>query len=153
MIVICAVVLASCGTSKVVNEARKTINGEWTLSSITFPGNSNNLDVKLFNDATASCLENSTWSFVSNNNSGFYTVSGMSCDNTDNRYFQWSVDKVNAGGNFDFMLKPTDAQWNSTTDAGFRINLVSLTGTNMVWEQTVNFEGSPFTIQMNFNKN
>lgn len=147
-------ILVSCGPGKIAQEARKTINGEWTLTSITFPGNSNNLDVTLFNDATASCLENSSWSFVSNNNTGIYTVSNMECGNTEKRYFKWSVNTVNATtGDFDFMLKPTNESWDSSTNAGFRINLVTVTETNMVWEQTVNFEGEPFKIQMNFNKN
>ena len=70
------------------------------------------------------------------------------------RYFVWSIDDQNSTMNsFDFLLKPTDSKWNSTTgNQGFRINLVSLTETTMTWEQTVTLEGSPFVIRMNFTK-
>jgi hypothetical protein len=50
-------------------------------------------------------------------------------------------------------LKPTDSRYKSTTgDQGFRLNLVSLTETSMVWQQTVTLEGKPFVIRMNFTK-
>lgn len=150
----CAIFFFSCGPGKVVDEARKTIDGTWNLTSISFPGSSENLEVELFNDATASCLEGSNWYFVSNNNTGYYSVEDMEC-NTETRYFRWSVNAVNpTTGNFDFLLKPTNSDYDSTTgDSGFRINLVTLDATNMVWEQTVSFEGNPFTIRMNFSKN
>lgn len=146
-------ILTSCGSAEVVNEARKTLDGNWNLSSITFPGNAEDLNVELLGDANAQCLEGSDWHFVSNNNTGYYAVSDMDC-NTETAYFRWSVDAVDpATGNFDFILKPTNSDYESTMgDAGFRINLVTLTQTDMVWEQTVSFEGEPFTIRMNFNK-
>lgn len=153
-ILLTAVLMASCGASQVEREARKTFNGSWTLNNISFPNNSEELQVTLFEDATADCLRNSTWNFISNNNEGTYTISSPSCD-TSTRYFIWSIDEVNAAtGTYNLLLKPTNADHKSTTgNQGFRINLVTLTDTNMVWEQTVNFEGEPFTIRMNFNKN
>lgn len=148
-----SILLVSCGASKVEQEARKTINGDWNLSSITFPGTSENLDVKLFNTATAECLRNSDWNFVSNNNTGSYTITNMNCS-TGTHLFIWSVNEVNAAtGNYDLLLKPTNADFKSTTgNTGFRINLTNVSETTMVWEQTVNFEGKPFTITMNFTK-
>ena len=153
-ILIAAVLLASCGASQVQREARKTFNGSWTLSNISFPNNSENLQVTLFDDATADCLRNSSWNFISNNNEGTYVVSSPTCD-TSTRYFNWSIDEVNAAaGTYNLLLKPTNADHKSTTgNQGFRLNIVTLTDTNMVWEQTVNFEGQLFTIRMNFNKN
>jgi len=149
-----AALMASCGgTSKVAKEARKTFDGNWTLTSITYPNNTGEFDVTLFNEATASCFENSTWDFVSNNNRGTYTVSGVGCDGTSN-YFIWSIDEENTtAGLYDFLLKPTNEDYKSTTgDQGFRMNLRSVTENNMVWEQTVSLDGSPFTIRMNFSK-
>lgn len=144
---------ASCGTSKVAREARKTFDGDWTLTSITYPNNPGDFNVTLFNEASASCFENSTWDFVSNNNRGTYTVNGVGCDG-DTNYFIWSIDEENTPqGVYDFLLKPTNDNYKSTTgNQGFRLNLKSLTDTNMVWEQTVSLDGSPFTIRMNFSK-
>ncbi|NJW53374.1 lipocalin family protein [Salinimicrobium oceani] len=146
--------LVSCGSSKVANEARKTMNGDWQLTSITYPGNNQNVEVTLLDNIPARCLENSSWVFVSNNNTGSYQPSGMTCD-SNTRFFRWSIDDTNAAmGNFDLMFKPTNADHKSETgNTGYRINLSNLTGDQMVWEQTVNFEGKPFTIRMNFTKN
>lgn len=146
--------LASCGgTSKVAKEARKTFDGQWTLTSVTYPNNPGQFNVTLFNEAQASCFENSTWDFVSNNNRGTYTVSGTGCDGEAN-YFIWSIDEENTPqGIYDFLLKPTNEDYKSTTgNEGFRLNLQSLTDTNMTWSQTVSLDGSPFTINMNFTK-
>lgn len=148
-----AIFLAACGPSKTAKEARKTFDGEWTLTSVTYPNSSGEFDVTLLNDANASCFENSTWDFVSNNNRGSYTVQGTNCSGGE-RNFIWSIDEENTPeGIFDFLLKPTDEDYKSTTgNQGFRMNLKSLSKSEMVWEQSVMLEGSPFVIRMNFSK-
>ncbi|WPY97136.1 lipocalin family protein [Christiangramia sp. OXR-203] len=146
--------LASCGgTSKVAKEARKSFDGQWILTSVTYPNNPGQFNVTLFNEAQASCFENSNWDFVSNNNRGTYTVSGTGCDGETNQFI-WSIDEENTPqGIYDFLLKPTNEDYKSTTgNEGFRLNLQSLTDTNMTWSQTVSLDGSPFTIKMNFTK-
>ena len=153
MIVLAAIVVASCGPSKVVRDARITMNGDWTLNSITYPGTTGDFNVKLFRDTSASCLENSDWTFVSNNNTGSYQATKSQCS-TESRFFTWTVSEEDAaGGVYDLLLKPTDAGGGSNpTNQGFRINLITLSDNEMIWEHTVNFEGSPFTVRMNFNK-
>ena len=144
--------LISCGTSAVVKEANDTMKGDWVLTSISYPGNESALKVTLFNDVSSECLENSRWNFISRNHTGSYIPSGMTCGN-DTRFFRWSVQEVNSeAGNYDFMLKPTDADYKSVSDRGFRIDIKNLDQNQMVWEQTITFEGEPFTIRMNFNK-
>ena len=150
-ILITAVFLGSCGSSNVEREARKTVNGDWLLTDITFPGNPGDFNVTLFQDASVSCLENSEWNFISNNNTGSYNATLPQCD-ADPRFFAWSVEEVQSeAGRYDFMLKPTDSD-STGENQGFRINIVSLTDTQMVWEHTISFEGDPFTIRMNFTK-
>ena len=153
MIILATILVASCGTGKVVRDARITMNGDWTLNTITYPGNTGNFNVKLFRDTSASCLENSDWTFISNNNTGSYQPSRSQCS-AESRFFTWTVSEMDAaGGVYDLLLKPTDAEGGSNpTNQGFRINLFSLSDEEMIWEHTVNFEGSPFTIRMNFNK-
>lgn len=143
----------ACGPGKVAKEARATFDGGWVLTDVTYPNNSGEFNVTLLNDVSAECMENSTWDFVSNNNRGSYTVVGADCDSGE-RNFIWSIDDANAqADSYDFLLKPTDDNYDSTTgDQGFRMNLVSLSGSSMIWEQTVTLEGSPFVIRMNFNK-
>ncbi|MDT0677382.1 lipocalin family protein [Autumnicola musiva] len=153
-VLIISVLIISCGPSKVAKEARKTFDGGWTLTSVTYPQNTGTFNVTLLNDASASCFENSTWDFVSNNNQGTYTLQGANC-NTGTRFFNWSVDEENTPqGMYDFLLKPTDEDANSTMGGqGFRMNLRSLSQDSMVWEQTVMLEGEAFVIRMNFSKN
>ncbi|WP_029033029.1 lipocalin family protein [Salinimicrobium terrae] len=145
--------LVSCGSSRVENDARATINGDWQLTDITYPGNDQNVQVSLLNDVPARCLEGSTWNFISNNNTGSFVNSGINCD-SETEFFIWSIDGSNAAmGNYDLMFKPTNADHKSETgNQGYRINLTQLSGDQMTWEQTVSFEGKPFTIRMNFNK-
>jgi hypothetical protein len=153
-VLVAALLVISCGPSKTAIDARKTFRGDWVLNSITYPNNPGDFNVTLFNEASASCFQGSMWSFVSNNNTGTYTLQGPGCDATGERYFNWSIDEENtAAGTYDFMLKPTDDRYRSTTgNQGFRINLRQLSETSMTWEQTVTLEGSPFVIQMNFTK-
>lgn len=153
-ITVIALLVASCGgTSKVAKEARKTFDGSWTLNSVTYPQNTGEFDVTLFNVGSASCFEGSTWNFVSNNNQGNYVIQGPGCNGGTN-YFNWSIDEENTPqGMYDFLLKPTNEKHKSTTgDQGFRLNLKTLTQDTMVWEQTVSLEGKPFVIRMNFTR-
>jgi hypothetical protein len=152
-VIILSIVLSSCGTSAVVKEATQTMKGDWRLTSITYPGNEQNLDVTLLNDIPSECLENSTWMFRTSNNTGSYEPAGLSCSSGPN-FFIWSIKEMDAtAGRYDLMFKPTDADYKSTmNNKGYRINLVNLTENQMVWEQTITFEGQPFTIRMNFNK-
>ena len=150
LIILVVGTLVSCGSSAVVKEARATMKGDWVLNSITYPGNAEDLKITLLNDTSSECLENSRWNFISNNNTGSYVPGKVMCG-TQPRFFRWSINERTAG-NYDLMLKPTDEDYKSSTDQGFRLNLTNLTANQMVWEQTINFEGEPFTIRMNFIK-
>ena len=143
----------SCGSNKVVKEAQRTFDGNWILNEITYPGSTGSFNVTLFNDAKAACFEDSSWKFIENNNTGIYTIQKDACDSGE-RYFRWKVEeKIEGTENYDFLFKPTDEENRSTNNnAGFRIDLVSLTQTEMIWEQTVQFEGEAFTIRMKFTK-
>jgi|SRR5690554_3065385 len=144
--------LAACGSSEVVREARKTINGDWVLASVEYPQNAGSVNVNLLSDESAGCFENSSWNFISNNNTGTYQLGGTECPE-EPRFFTWAVEEAGANEYF-LTLKPTDSRQNSNMDnQGFRLVLNDLTQDRMVWEQTIRFEGSPFTIRMNFIKN
>lgn len=143
--------LASCGASKTVRASKKTIKGDWTLTSIKTSA-IGDFKITLLNDAEKACFENSTWQFIPNNNTGSYTLLGMNCD-SDSRYFAFTIDEVNeATGLYNFLLKPTNKKGKSDTNTGFRLELTSLTDTTMQWQQIVSLDGKPMTINMNFTK-
>lgn len=146
-----AVCFLSCGASKTVRESKKTIKGNWTLTSVKTSA-IGDFKITLLNDADKACFENSSWQFIPNNNTGVYTLSGANCDSVE-RYFVFTIDEVNeATGLYNFLLKPTNKKGRSETNAGFRLELTSLNETQMQWRQVVNLDGKPLTINMNFTK-
>ncbi len=152
-ILLLAVVMGSCASTKVERQAERTFKGDWTLTKITYPNSSGFVDVNLFNDASANCFRNSDWSFISNNNKGSYILNGTNCSSQPQE-FVWSVQEVQANSNtFNFTLKPVGEGENARKiDTGFRLNLVNLSENAMVWEQNVTYNGEPFLIRMQFNK-
>lgn len=141
----------ACGASKTVRESKKSIKGDWTLTSIKSSA-IGDLKITLLNDANKTCFENSWWQFVPNNNTGIYTLSGTDCS-AEQRYFTFTIDEIDEStGLYNFLLKPTNQKGKSETNAGFRLQLTALTDTNMQWQQTVNLDGKPITITMNFKK-
>ena len=141
----------SCGGTKNVRESKKDIKGDWSLNSITYSP-IGIYNVTLLDDASKECFEGSIWNFIPNNNTGTYSISGSECSSGE-RNFVFTIQEVNeATGFYDFLLKPTNAKNKSATNQGFRLNLASISETSMQWKQTLNAEGIPITITMNFSK-
>lgn len=146
-----AITMLACGASKTVKASQKVLKGNWTLSNISY-SKTGAYDVTLLNDAPKACFEGSNWQFIPNNNTGIYTITKNTCT-TGGRYFNFVIQEVNeTTGLYDFLLKPTDSKGKSETNSGFRLNLTSLSETNMQWQQTVKADGVAFIINMNFTK-
>lgn len=150
-IIVLAVLAFSCGTPKTVVESRKVIKGNWSLDEISY-SEAGTFTVQLLNDTSRECFQGSTWRFVSNNNTGTYTIDNSNCPSGD-RYFIFDIQEMDpTTGLYDFLLKPTDAKKRSEDNKGFRLRLAQLSSSRMKWEQTVSLEGKPFTISMNFSR-
>ncbi|QRM88922.1 lipocalin [Lacinutrix sp. WUR7] len=145
------VCLLSCGTTKTVRQSKKVIKGDWVIDNITY-SEAGTYNVQLLGDASKECFEGSTWNFIPNNNTGTYTVNNTEC--TDGvRNFVFTIKEIDElTGLYDFLLKPTNEKNKSETNTGFRLNLAALSDTQMQWKQTVDLEGKPFTITINFSK-
>lgn len=143
--------IASCAPSKVVQDSRKVIKGYWNLDEISY-SEKGTFNVQLFHDTSTECFEGSTWRFIPNNNTGLYSIENASCPVGD-RNFVFTIQEVDkATGLYDFLLKPTNTKGKSDSNMGYRINLQQLDDNSMQWMQTVNLEGKPFNIYMNFSK-
>lgn len=143
--------IISCGTPKTVRESKKVIKGDWVLNSITY-NQTGTFNVTLFDDASKSCFEGSTWQFIPNNNTGIYTINSAGCMSGE-RNFVFTIQEVSPEmGLYDFLLKPTNEKNKSETNQGYRVNLSQLSDTKMQWKQTVSLDGQPFVITMNFTK-
>ncbi len=149
-----AVLLSSCGATKIERQAQRTFKGNWTLNKISYPDSKGIFKVNLLNDASASCFTGSNWTFIPNNNHGNYTITDGSCEMGQRNFIFDVIETTPDSGVFDFTLKPVAEGDNPRkVDTGYRMNLVSLSETDMIWEQYVTLEGKPFTIRMHFYKN
>ena len=143
--------LYACGTSKLVQQSKKTIKGEWVLNTINYSQNGV-FKVNLLKDASKECFEGSEWQFIPNNNTGTYKISGENCI-TGLRNFIFTIEDLDASTGYQsFLLKPTNEKKKSETNEGFKMQLLQLSETSMQWQQTVSVDGSPFKISMNFSK-
>ena len=141
----------SCGTPKTVTETKKVIKGYWSLDNISY-SEAGTFTVKLLNDTSRECFVGSQWRFIPNNNTGNYNIDNSNCPSGE-RNFIFAIQEVDpTTGLYDFLLKPTNAKKKSGDNTGFRLRLAQMNSSNMTWEQTVNLEGKPFTISMNFSK-
>ena len=151
ILIFLAIGIVSCGASKTVRDSKKSIKGDWTLSTITY-SKTGKYNVTLLNDTSKDCFEGSTWEFIPNNNTGTYSINESSCS-TGVRNFVFTIQEVNAEtGLYDFLLKPTNQKNKSENNQGFRLKLSALSQTDMQWQQTVSVDGIPFIINMNFTK-
>ena len=142
--------VVACGAAKSSKTTQNTLEGTWTLSSITYD-NSDQYAIKLFNDASNTCFLGSRWRF-SVNNKGTYTIKEADC-NPGKRYFEYSVDPTKqTSGLYDFLIRPTDASGNSQTNAAYRTKMIYKTSEKMQWQQTTTVNGKPFVFKMNFEK-
>ncbi len=141
----------SCATPQTVRDSKKVMKGEWVLNSVTH-NESGTYAISLFNDVSRDCFEGSVWRFIPNNNTGIYTIEGAGCT-VGERNFIFTIQEIDAAsGYYDFLLKPTDERGKSETNQGFRVRLAQLSETTMTWEQTLQVDGKPFKLFMNFSK-
>lgn len=144
--------MASCGPSATVQESRKTLKGYWNLDEINYNGADGIFNVTLLGDTSSECFVGSTWRFIPNNNFGNYEVTGTDCTG-GKRYFVWTIPDVKNATSYDILLKPTDEKMNSTmNEKGFRLSIDYLSDNSLTFTQTVQVDGKPFTIVMNFSK-
>jgi hypothetical protein len=145
------VLLSSCGTKNAVKQTEQIVKGDWTLSTVTYEG-VGEFKSTLLQDVTASCFEGSSWVFIANNNRGVYTIKDSSC-NAGERKFIWTVpgDKNITQG--DILLKITDDNYKSESNAGYRLEVTSLSENNMTWSLPSTVNGKTVYVNMNFIKN
>ncbi len=143
--------LFSCSTSKTIIKSKKIIKGDWILNNISY-SEIGTYKVTLLNDVSKECFEGSTWHFITNNYTGNYTINKENCA-IGNRYFRFAIQEIDKDtGLYDFMLKPTNEKYKSESNRGFRLKLSQLSDVSMQWQQSLNIDGKPFIINMNFSK-
>jgi len=102
-----AVLFASCKSTSATNtkvdrRSQVAIKGNWTITSVTYPG-SEYIKVNSFELADSKCFEGSTWKFISNNDKGEMALTKADCP-TFSSPIRWFVNKDGQ-----FVLKILDA--------------------------------------------
>lgn len=144
--------LFSCSTSKQVRENRKIVDGTWTLNDVGYEGEEGSFKAELFNDASAVCFEGSSWFFRNNNSTGTYTIQPGSLCSGGERNIRWSIIE-NEGGGQQLQFKYIDEKKNDIYGrTGYRLDVVSITPSQMTLKSNVTVDGSPVSVVYEFTR-
>lgn len=149
-----ASVLASCSVSKEAKKMKNSIDGSWTVQTVTVEGITGTVNATVFNEASFKCFIGSTWTFESNNSTGFYGLqsNGAACPAVK-RNIRWSIYEPKDAEK-EFQFKRLDDKKNAMDNGdGYRLQVSMLTETNMQLRSNISFEGKPAAIVYNFTKN
>lgn len=152
LITVISFVLFSCGLSKENRGTRKTIDGTWVLSNVSYEGTDGYFKSVLFNDSDSKCFKGSEWFFRSNNSTGYYNISNNGCL-TGQRHIRWSIQDVN-GVPSRFQFKYIDEKKNDLNGGyGYVFQVVSVSPQYMKLTTDVSADdGEKVTIALEFNK-
>ena len=152
VLITCSLLFLSCSLSKEVREARKTVDGTWTLQNVGYAGNEGDFKAILFNDAEAVCFEGSTWFFRNNNSTGNYTIPQGSLCSGGMRNIRWSIIE-NEGSGRQLQFKYIDEKKNDINGrTGYRMDIVSLGMNQMTLKSDVQVDGAPVSVTYEFQK-
>lgn len=145
--------LSSCSVSKSARQDRSVLNGYWILSNVSYQGSQGKFSSVLFNDADAECFKGSNWFFRNNNSTGSYVLANSSNCSQDERFIRWSViDREGMPGQLQF--KYIDDKYKDISGGlGYRLDITSLSATQMRLSSKVMVEGAPLTVVYDFIKN
>ena len=143
----------SCSVSKVAREKRNLLSGTWLLEDVSYENNTGNFSSTLFNDAKDICFEGSNWFFRDNNSTGRYTIAPSSLCSGGDRYIRWSVVDLEENYSSQLQFKFIDAKNKDISGGlGYRLNIVSLSNTEMTLKSNNQVDGENVTVVYKFNK-
>lgn len=148
-----ALVLTGCKstsatTTKLDRGSQRDIKGNWTISSVTYPG-SNVIAVNSFGIADSQCFVGSTWKFVSNNNKGVMALTkGGSCPafSSDITWF------INKDGQFVLKVLYAGEKAKKVRE-GYVVNVANQTETSFQLVDKIDVGGKMTDVVYQFNKN
>lgn len=145
--------LISCGSTKLIKETEKSLDGEWTLTEVSYPDSSGFFDVTLFQTADAKCFETSVWEFVSNNHRGNVELFDANCT-TETQNIVWSIENSSLTGyDYNVTLKMAENEKARKEKQGSKLQIKQLGENEMVWDLNVKFQSKPMIVRLNFVRN
>ncbi|MGB5498970.1 MAG: lipocalin family protein [Maribacter sp.] len=147
------ILVTSCSVSKGARDNRNLLSGTWILNDVSYENNTGNFSATLFNDAQDICFEGSNWFFRDNNSTGRYTIAPSSLCNGGDRYIRWSVVDREENYTSQLQFKFIDAKNKDISGGlGYRLNIASLTTTDMTLKSNNQVDGETVTIVYKFTK-
>jgi len=147
-----AVLFSSCSISKSVRAKRNMLSGTWTLNDVSYENGTGNFKSVLFNDADDICFEGSNWFFRDNNSTGRYTLESSSLCKGGDRYIRWSVIENPESYSSRLQFKLIDEKNKDISGKGYRLNITTLTATEMVLKSNATVDGEVINLVYKFTK-
>ena len=157
-VLIAALFLASCSSSKEARTYERDITGKWQLQTVVTEGIAlaSQTKAQLLNEADLKCFVGSAWTFNNKTNLGTYTISqnGGECVAVK-RYVRWSIYEA-AGQPKLLQFKKVDDKYYKDIDegnSGYRFTILQVDNTTLKLKSDVTFEGKPASFIYNFVRN
>ncbi|WP_395077836.1 hypothetical protein [Flavobacterium sp.] len=137
----------SVTNAKVDNKTERVIKGNWSISSVSYPG-SEYIKVNSFDIADSKCFVGSTWKFVSNNNKGSMALTNASCPTfvSDITWF------INKEGQFVMKVLSAGEKAKKVRD-GYVLNVANVTETSFQLLDKIDVGGKMTNVTYQFQKN
>jgi hypothetical protein len=133
-------------STKLDNKSEVAIKGNWTISSVTYPG-SDYIKVTSFDLADSKCFVGSTWKFISNNNKGDMALTSTNCTAFSSP-ITWYINK---DGNF-VMKIINDVKAKKVVD-GYILTIANQTESSFQLIDKANIGGKMIDVVYQFQKN
>jgi hypothetical protein len=147
-------VFASCSSSKKATTVeRNDVKGTWTLDRISYEGlaSSERLRLILLDEGPESCLTGTTW-VLPNNGYGSYTINSSAAGCVPGKKnIVWSYREENGQPVLQYKKLPGGEKAKDVTE-GYRFKILSASGTSMVLQSQISYQGNPVYINYNFSK-
>tara|TARA_R110002167_G_scaffold31099_17_gene102543 strand:+ start:188 stop:661 length:474 start_codon:yes stop_codon:yes gene_type:complete len=150
LLLVFAMAVSSCSVSKMAREQRNFLSGTWTLTDVSYENATGNFQSVIFNDAKDICFEGSDWFFRDNNSTGRYTLATSTLCQGGDRFFRWSV--VDGSPNQLQFKRIDEKNKDISGGLGYRLNITSLTTTEMTLKSNATVGADRVTIVYQFNK-
>ena len=153
LLIVLALSIMSCKSNKPVvtntkvdSRSNAALKGEWTLTSVTYPG-SEYIKITSFGIADSKCFEGSAWKFVPNNDTGEMTITAANCPSFSSP-IKWFVNKDK-----EFVLKIVNAgEKAKKVRDGYILKMGTQTTENFELIDNINVGNKPTNVVYSFVK-
>lgn len=143
-------IFASCSTTKqTARQTEQSMRGTWVLNQIVNDHQRSVAITRLFDHSSVECFTDSEWTFVANNSTGNYWLSGNNCPEGQNN-ISWHT-TVEDGSTY-FWFKRLDGERARNVTSGYKMRVVSVDDAHIHLMQEVPSSEGRVNIHYHFTK-